>query len=137
MGAPAGGTGLTPEENLRLNERALQNYRDGWELGDSDVILKYSPESFTFTWENNQVVTKKDFPAFFAQFVKDAEAETNKKYVMRFESIIHRTVGETTYEAAEWIVDGYDRGVYFNAAKNGKMIWDMATTEPGLRKQCV
>ena len=53
--APAGGSGLTPEENLRLNERALQNYRDGWEIGDSDMILKYSPESFTFTWENNQV----------------------------------------------------------------------------------
>ena len=51
------GSGLSKEENLRLNERALANYRDGWAIGDSSVILKYSPDSFTFTWvpENNQV----------------------------------------------------------------------------------
>ena len=46
--------------------------------------------------------------------------------------VFFKKVGFTTFEAAEWIVDGYDRGVYFNAAEHGKLIWDMATTEPGL-----
>ena len=40
-----------------------------------------------------------------------------------------------TFEAAEWIVDGYDRGVYFNSAHGGKLVWDMATTEPGLQNK--
>ena len=46
------------EHNVKLNEEALQNYRDGWAVGDSDVILAYSPNTFTFTWlpANNQVV---------------------------------------------------------------------------------
>ena len=40
-----------------LNEDALQNYRDGWAVGDSDIILAKSPDSFTFTWlpANNTV----------------------------------------------------------------------------------
>jgi len=124
--------------NRRLNEDALDNYRDGWAVGDSDIILAKSPGTFTFTWlpSNNQVVSKEDFPAFFAQFMKDAEAVTNQTYKMRFANVIHRTIDDTTFEAAEWIVDGYDRGVYFNAARHGFLVWDMATTEPDLRKQC-
>ena len=66
-----------------------------------------------------------------------------EKYFIQFDNIIHRQVrdliinahndipeqiGDTLYEAADWIVDGYDRGSYFNAAKDGKVIWDMATT---------
>ena len=65
---------------------------------------------------------------------------------MRFDNIIHRQVryeyiasdedvddnsaqvGDTTYEAADWIVEGFDRGSYFNAARGGKVIWDIATT---------
>ena len=41
----------------QINEAALQNYRDGWAVGDSDIILAKSPDSFTFTWlpANNQV----------------------------------------------------------------------------------
>merc|ERR1712111_239623 len=116
----------------QINEAALQNYRDGWAVGDSDVILAKSPDSFTWLPANNQVVSKAEFPAFFTQFMRDAEAETGVRYKMRFANIIHRTVGYTTFEAAEWIVDGYDRGVYFNAAEHGDLIWDMATTEPGL-----
>merc|ERR1712029_958241 len=54
---------------------------------------------------------------------------------MRFANIIHRTINDVTFEAAEWIVDGYDRGVYFNSAQGGKLIWDMATTEPGLQNK--
>ena len=42
--------------------------------------------------KNYAIVSKKDFPAFFAQFVKDAEEVTKKKYKMRFANIIHRTV---------------------------------------------
>ena len=40
-----------------LNEDALLNYRDGWAVGDTDVILAKSPDSFTFTWlpANNTV----------------------------------------------------------------------------------
>ena len=48
-------------------------------------------------WEKQiffQVVTKAEFPAFFRQFVKDAEAVTKTKYKMRFANIIHRTVSE-------------------------------------------
>ena len=44
-------------------------------------------------------------------------------------------INDVTFEAAEWIVDGYDRGVYFNSAQGGKLIWDMATTEPGLQNK--
>ena len=32
------------------------------------------------------------------------------------------------YEAADWVVDGYDRGVYWLCAKDGKILWDTATT---------
>ena len=39
-------------------------------------------------------------------------------------------IGDTIYEAAEWIVDGYDKGVYMNSAQREKLIWDMATTQP-------
>jgi len=122
---------------ISLNEDALLNYRDGWAVGDTDVILAKSPDSFTFTWlpANNTVVTKAEFPAFFRQFVKDAEAVTKTKYKMRFANIIHRTINDVTFEAAEWIVDGYDRGVYFNSAQGGKLVWDMATTEPGLQNK--
>ena len=38
-------------------------------------------------------------------------------------------MGDTVIEAAEWVIDGYDRGVYMNAAHRGKVIWDMANTE--------
>ena len=53
---------------------------------------------------------------------------------MKFANIIHRQVrdmvgddddnistqiGDTLYEAADWIVDGFDRGSYLNAAKDG------------------
>ena len=31
------------------------------------------------------------------------------------------------YEAADWITDGFQRGSYFNSAKNGAVTWDMAT----------
>ena len=51
-----------PKEDFikQLNEAALQNYRDGWAVGDSDVILAKSPRSFTFTWlpANNTVRRK-------------------------------------------------------------------------------
>ena len=42
---------------ISLNEDALLNYRDGWAVGDTDVILAKSPDSFTFTWlpANNTV----------------------------------------------------------------------------------
>ena len=39
-----------------------------------------------------QVVSKAEFPAFFTQFMRDAEAETGVRYKMRFANIIHRTV---------------------------------------------
>lgn len=47
----------------QLNEDALQNYRDGWAVGDSDIILAKSPDSFTFTWQpaNNTVNEQKAF----------------------------------------------------------------------------
>ena len=37
-------------------------------------------------------------------------------------------IGDILFEAADWIIEGFDRGAYFNAAQNGKVIWDMATT---------
>ena len=34
----------------------------------------------------------------------------------------------TYYEAADWVVDGYDRGVYWLCARDGRVLWDTATT---------
>ena len=73
----------------------------------------------------------------------ESEKDGRAKYFMQFDNIIHRQVkdiligthvniaeqiGDILYEAADWIVDGYDRGSYFNAAQDGQVIWDMATT---------
>jgi hypothetical protein len=46
---------------------------------------------------------------------------------MAFDSIIHKEIDGTLFEAADWIIDGYARGSYFNNARNGKVLWDMAT----------
>ena len=138
---------FTPELIQKMNEAALDVYRQGWAVGDASIVTSHSPDSFTFTWvPENKTVSKADFAAFFGEFITGAEAEGRPKYKMRFDNIIHRTVckietkievnkipvqiGDTIYEAAEWIVDGYDKGVYMNSAQRGKLIWDMATTQP-------
>ena len=76
---------------------------------------------------DNRAVTPGEFREFYEGFKSDAVAATNKPYFMSFDSIIHREVDGVLYEAADWIIDGYQRGAYFNNAKNGKVVWDMAT----------
>ena len=76
---------------------------------------------------DNRAVTPGEFRDFYEGFKSDAVAATNKPYFMSFDSIIHREVDGVLYEAADWIIDGYQRGAYFNNAKNGKVVWDMAT----------
>eukprot|EP00092_Neocalanus_flemingeri_P061551 GFUD01074035.1.p1 GENE.GFUD01074035.1~~GFUD01074035.1.p1 ORF type:complete len:141 (+),score=42.70 GFUD01074035.1:59-481(+) len=111
------------------NDDALDGYRLGWATGDTDIIIGVVTDTFNFTWvPDKEVVSKARFPAFFFSFKSNAEADGRAKYFMRFDNIIHRQIGDTLYEAADWIVDGFDRGSYFNAAKDGRVIWDMATT---------
>merc|ERR1712073_82684 len=84
--------------------------------------------AFTFTWvPDDNAVSPRDFPEFFKTFMKNAEKASNKKYFMAFDNIIHREVDGALYEAADWIVEGFGRGTYFNTAKNGRVTWDMAT----------
>ena len=81
------------------------------------------------------------FPSFLQEFKASVE-EDGTKFYMKHVNIIHRQVrdvigdddviisvqiGDTLCEAADWIVDGFDRGSYFIAAKDGKVIWEMAT----------
>ena len=130
--------------SAKANEDALDGYRLGWATGDTDIIIGVVTDTFNFTWvPDNDVVSKTRFPSFFNDFKANAEADGRAKYFMKFDNIIHRQVrdaigdddvdisdqiGDILYEAADWIVDGFDRGSYFNAAKDGKVIWDMATT---------
>merc|ERR1719186_2004637 len=114
---------------MKANKDALDGYRLGWATGDTDIIIGVVTDTFNFTWvPDKEVVSKARFPAFFFSFKSKAEENGRAKYFMRFDNIIHRQIGDTLYEAADWIVDGFDRGSYFNAAKDGKVIWDMATT---------
>merc|ERR1711936_817561 len=76
---------------------------------------------------DDNAVSPRDFPEFFKTFMKNAEKASNKKYFMAFDNIIHREVDGALYEAADWIVEGFGRGTYFNTAKNGRVTWDMAT----------
>ena len=123
---------------MKANEDALDGYRLGWATGDTDIIIGVVTDTFNFTWvPDKEVVSKARFPAFFFSFKSKAEEDGRAKYFMRFDNIIHRQVrevfgddddniyaqiGDTLYEAADWIVDGFDRGSYFNAAKDGKVI---------------
>ena len=130
--------------DVKSNEAALDGYRLGWASGDTDVILGVCTDTFNFTWvPEDDVVSRLRFPVFFANFMADSEKDGRAEYFMQFDNIIHRQVrdifivahvdidaqiGDILYEAADWIVDGYDRGSYFNAAQDGQVIWDMATT---------
>jgi len=116
--------------NLRENEKALDTYREGWANGNTDLILSIvNKDTFNFTWvPDNDEVSPGRFPNFFGDFVSASEKASGKNYYMKFDNIIHRRIGDTLYEAADWIVDGFDRGSYFNAARDGLVIWDMATT---------
>ena len=111
------------------NTQALDRYRLGWATGDIQIIMSVVNNStYAFTWVPDQnEVSAADFPQFFEKFMADAEAKTNKKYFMVFDSIIHREINGFLYEAADWIVEGFARGSYFNTARNGRVIWDMAT----------
>ena len=139
-----GSLGAPTVFDIKANEAALDGYRLGWASGETDIILGVCTDTFNFTWvPEEDEVSKLRFPVFFANFKADSEADGREKYFMQFDNIIHRQVrdliinahndipeqiGDTLYEAADWIVDGYDRGSYFNAAMDGKVIWDMATT---------
>eukprot|EP00092_Neocalanus_flemingeri_P016728 GFUD01018091.1.p2 GENE.GFUD01018091.1~~GFUD01018091.1.p2 ORF type:complete len:172 (+),score=51.87 GFUD01018091.1:54-569(+) len=121
--------GTPSPDSVKANEAALDGYRLGWATGDTDIIIGVVTDTFNFTWvPEDDVVSKDRFPSFFGDFKANAEADGRAKYFMRFANIIHRQIGDTLYEAADWIVDGFDRGSYFNAARDGKVIWDMATT---------
>ena len=125
---------FTVVDSERKNEAALDRYRLGWAAGDTDIIIGVVTDTFNFTWvPDNDVVSKARFPSFFEEFKANAEADGRAKYLMRFDNIIHRQVrfmidyddvdistqiGEILYEAADWIVDGFDRGSYFDAAKD-------------------
>merc|ERR1711894_182144 len=111
------------------DKQALDLYRLGWATGDVEIILSsINKSTFTFTWvPDDNAVSPRDFPEFFKTFMKNAEKASNKKYFMAFDNIIHREVDGALYEAADWIVEGFGRGTYFNTAKNGRVTWDMAT----------
>ena len=85
---------LGPFENaMKKNAAALDGYRVGWAVGDSDIILGVCTDTFNFTWVPDQdVVSRARFPGFFADFKAAAEAANGKQYYMRFDNIIHRTV---------------------------------------------
>merc|ERR1712152_32431 len=115
---------------------------DGWFQFEDGVWTRVNdPDSKTVTTSDKQAldlyrlgwvtddnaVSPRDFPEFFKTFMKNAEKATNKKYFMAFDNIIHREVDGALYEAADWIVEGFGRGTYFNTAKNGRVTWDMAT----------
>ena len=126
---------------MKANEASLDGYHLGWASGDTDVILGVCTNTFNLTWvPEDDVVSRLRFPVFF---MADSEKDERAEYFMQFDNIIHRQVrdifivahvdiadqiGDILYEAADWIVDGYDRGSYFNAAQDGQVIWDMATT---------
>merc|ERR1712062_573273 len=102
---------------------------DGWFQFEDGVWTRVNdPDSKTVTWvPDDNAVSPRDFPEFFKTFMKNAEKASNKKYFMAFDNIIHREVDGALYEAADWIVEGFGRGTYFNTAKNGRVTWDMAT----------
>ena len=78
---------------MKKNAAALDGYRVGWAVGDSDIILGVCTDTFNFTWVPDQdVVSRARFPGFFADFKAAAEAANGKQYYMRFDNIIHRTV---------------------------------------------
>ena len=108
------------------NSQALDRYREGWEKGDTEMILSIvDKSSFTFTWlPDNKVVSTEEFPQYFENFMKTTGADTN---MITFENIIHKEIEDALYEAADWIIEGYGRGLYFNTARAGLVSWDMAT----------
>eukprot|EP00092_Neocalanus_flemingeri_P103928 GFUD01133039.1.p1 GENE.GFUD01133039.1~~GFUD01133039.1.p1 ORF type:complete len:170 (+),score=33.88 GFUD01133039.1:56-565(+) len=110
------------------NENALAAYRLGLAIGDSDIITKMATDSFNFTWVPDSVVmNKEEYVQFLGKFKEEAEKDGRPKFLMRFNNLIQRKVDDTIIEAADWIVDGYDRGVYMHAVQGGRIIWDMAT----------
>jgi len=114
----------------KANKEALDLYRLGWASGDHTIILGVTNvPTFNFFWvTDNDPVYGERFPEFFAAFKKASEDATGKPYFMRFDNVIHREIDGTYYEAADWIVDGYDRGVYWLCARDGLVLWDTATT---------
>eukprot|EP00090_Calanus_glacialis_P030795 TRINITY_DN50050_c0_g1_i1.p1 TRINITY_DN50050_c0_g1~~TRINITY_DN50050_c0_g1_i1.p1 ORF type:complete len:161 (-),score=26.16 TRINITY_DN50050_c0_g1_i1:66-503(-) len=118
------------EAQKNANMEALNLYRLGWGSGDHTIILGVTNSpTFNFYWvtETDPVYGDR-FPTFFGNFKREAEEASGKPYSMRFDNIIHREINGTYYEAADWIVDGYDRGVYWLCAKDGLVLWDTATT---------
>ena len=98
LGQFLGGTDAaiySPELIQKMNEAALDVYRQGWAVGDASIVTSHSPDSFTFTWvPENQVVSKKDFAEFFDKFKASAEEGGRPKYKMTFINIIQRTVSK-------------------------------------------
>eukprot|EP00092_Neocalanus_flemingeri_P004532 GFUD01004882.1.p1 GENE.GFUD01004882.1~~GFUD01004882.1.p1 ORF type:complete len:231 (+),score=59.34 GFUD01004882.1:92-784(+) len=116
-------------EGMKANQAALDEYRLGWATGDTDIIFGVVTDTFNFTWvPDNDVVSKARFPSFLSDFITLSESDGRAKFFQTYDNIIQKQVGDTLYEAADWIVAGYDRGSYLNAAKEGKVIWDIATT---------
>jgi len=116
--------------DIYANKLALERYREGWATGDHNIILGVTNKpTFNFYWvTDNDAVYADRFPKFFNNFKKAAERASGRPYSMRFPNIIHREVDGVYYEAADWVVDGYDRGVYWLCARDGRILWDTATT---------
>jgi hypothetical protein len=78
---------------MKANKAALDGYRLGWASGDTDIILGVCTDTFNFTWvPEDDVVSRRRFPVFFANFMAESEKDGRAKYFMQFDNIIHRQV---------------------------------------------
>merc|ERR1711970_291091 len=123
------GSKVDCEYSEKENEKALDIYGYGWGTGDTSIILGAVKYDYTFTWlPEDAVFSKTEFSSFFEDFKNNAEANGRPKYKMNFSSIIRKKIGDTLFEFGDWIVEGFARGTYFQAAKCGKVLFEEATT---------
>ena len=122
----------TKEDVTRAaNENVLKIYREGWATGETETILSVvKKDTYNFTWvPNNDEVSSEKFPEFFSTFKKNAVDASSKEFRIIWSNIIQRQEGDTLLELGDWIIEGFARGTYFNAAQDGLIIWEMATTQ--------
>ena len=62
------------EEAKKSNQAALNEYRYGLTVGDTETVKKIGADDFTFTWvRDNDGVSKGNFTSFLENFKSDVE----------------------------------------------------------------
>ena len=101
----------------------IDTYLEGWMAADPRLALSKADPSFTITWvPTGDVYNTETFPAFFDGFVKGA-FDTTGWYNLTFFNFNQWEEAGRQYEAADWIVDGFDSGIYTVMVRNGKLMW--------------